>query len=51
MRNRKSCGKSVFAAILIFLGLLCLCCVSYRFLLILIAGIFIVIGLILIRKC
>lgn len=51
MRYRRNCGKSVFAAILIFLGLLCLCCISYRFLLLLIAGIFVVIGIILIRKC
>lgn len=51
MRNRRNCGKSVFAAVLIFLGLMCLCCLSYRFLLFLIAGIFIVIGIMIIRRC
>lgn len=50
-RKNRNNGICVFAAILLFLGAVCLCFVSYRFLLFLAAGIMIVIGIILIRRC
>lgn len=50
-RKNRNNGTCVFAAILLFFGLVCLCFVSYRFLLFLAAGIMIVIGIILIRRC
>lgn len=51
MRNRRGNCKCVFAAVLLFLGLVFLCFVSWRFMLFLVAAVFIIIGIILIRKC
>ncbi|MCM1417940.1 MAG: hypothetical protein NC084_03750 [Bacteroides sp.] len=49
-RNRNN-GRCIVAAILLFFGFVCLCFVSYRFLLFLAAAVMIVIGIILIRRC
>ncbi len=50
-RKNRNNGTCVFAAILLFFGMVFLCFVSYRFLIFLAAGIMIVIGIILIRRC
>lgn len=49
-RNRR-CGLCVFAAVLLFLGVVCLCCLSYKFILFLIAGLLVVVGIVLIKRC
>ncbi len=49
-RNHNS-GKCAFAAVLLFLGFVCLCFVSYRFLLFLLGAVLIIVGIILIRRC
>ena len=50
-RRNRNCGLCIFAAILLFFGLICLCFLSYKFLLFLIAAVFIVIGIVLIKHC
>jgi len=51
MRNRKNNCRCGFAAALLLLGMVFLCFVSWRFMLFLVAAVFIIIGIILIRKC
>lgn len=51
MRRRNNGYKCVAAVILLILGIVFLCFVSWRFMLFLLAAILILIGIILIRKC
>lgn len=51
MRNRNNNCRCVFAVVLLLFGMVFLCFVSWRFMLFLIAAVFIIIGIILIRKC
>ena len=51
MRNRKNNCRCAFAAALLLFGLVFLCFVSWRIMLFLIAAVFIIIGIVLIRKC
>lgn len=51
MRRRKGDGRCTFAAVLLFFGMVALCFISWRFLLFLIAAVFITIGIVLIHKC
>ncbi len=51
MRRRNNGYKCAVATILLVLGAVFLCFVSWRFMLFILAAIFILIGIILIRKC
>lgn len=51
MRRRDNSGRCAVAIILLILGAVFLCFVSWRFMLFLIAAILILVGIILIRKC
>ena len=50
-RRNRNCGVCVFAAVLLFLGAVCLCFLSYRFILFIIAALFIIVGILLIKRC
>ncbi|MBO5267129.1 MAG: hypothetical protein IJX15_07175 [Ruminiclostridium sp.] len=51
MRRHNGSGKCVVALILLIFGIIFLCCISWRFMLFIVASVFIILGIILIRKC
>ncbi len=51
MRRRDNGFRCIVAAVLLILGVIFLCCISWRFMLFVVAAIFILVGIILIRKC
>ncbi len=51
MRRHNGNGRCIAAVALLVLGIIFLCCISWRFMLFIVAAFFIILGIILIRKC
>lgn len=51
MRRRDCGGRCAAAIALLVIGIIFLCCISWRFMLFILAAILIIAGIILIRKC